>query len=84
MYRGSFLKGCRTGKGRLQLEGGNFFDGMFEKGFLIGSSYESVGDTFIITDDEYKKKVYRKPESMEEFTQTFSKLIHQIATEKIK
>jgi hypothetical protein len=61
LYRGEFSKGCRTGKGRLEDKDGNFFDGVFEKGFLIGESYESVGDAFIITDANYKKKVYRKP-----------------------
>ena len=39
IYRGEFSKGCRTGKGRLQHDGGNFFDGTFDKGFLVGESY---------------------------------------------
>jgi hypothetical protein len=80
IYRGDFSKGCRTGKGRLELTCGNFFDGQFDKGFLVGESYESVGDTFIITDRDFRKKVYHKPESMDEFTLNFSKLIHQIAS----
>ena len=50
LYRGEFSKGCRTGRGRLEDNEGNFFDGKFEKGFLVGDSYESVGDAFIITD----------------------------------
>lgn len=49
---------------------------------MIGESYESVGDAYIITDSNYNKKVYRKPEDIEEFTQNFSKLIHQIVANK--
>ena len=82
MYRGYFSKGCRSGEGRLELEEGNFFDGNFDKGFLVGNSYESVGDTFIITEKDNRKKVFRKPDNIEEFTQNFSKLIHQIVSTK--
>lgn len=81
-YRGDFEKGCRTGRGRLEDKDGNFFDGIFEKGFLIGDAYESVGDAFIISDATFNKKVYRKPEEISDFTQNFSKLIHQIVSEK--
>lgn len=82
IYRGEFMKGCRTGKGRLEDMDGNFFDGVFEKGFLVGESFESVADAFIITDVNYNKKVYRKPDNIEDFTQNFSKLIHQIVTQQ--
>ena len=82
IYRGEFDKGCRTGNGRMEDDDGNFFDGVFEKGFLIGEAYESIGDAFVITDSKYSKKVYRKNEDISDFIESFPKLIHQIAKER--
>lgn len=64
--------------GRLEDNYGNFFDGTYEKGFLIGEAYETLGDNYIITDKNGHKYIYRKPINSTEFNENFTSILHQI------